>query len=227
MNDAKQRRRQTEAALLAKWAAVTPMRVQIRQVAMPSNIRVLLDESEAVGGGLAYRQKGTHRPHLLVERRWFRRWVLLVLFGCILWGGLNWLWCANASETRDIISAVVFGILSVASWVLTTYGALCGLVNRTRIVVTSGILTIRHGPLPALRSRTIPTAELQQLYCEKIEQTDSDGDTSRTYRLNAILKSGSKVDLLDLPEPDQAHYLEQLIENRLGIVDAAVDGECT
>jgi hypothetical protein len=103
--------------------------------------------------------------------------------------------------------------------------ALCGLVNRTRIVVTSGILTIRHGPLPGLGSRTIPTAELHQLYCEEIEYTDSDGHTSRTYRLNAVLKSGSKVDLLDLPEADQAHYLEQLIEGRLGIVDAAVDGE--
>jgi hypothetical protein len=95
-------------------------------------------------------------------------------------------------------------------------------VNSTRIAVEGGILTVRHGPLPWPGNRSLPVADLQQLFCEEV--VGSKG--SRSYRLNAVLKTGKKLRLVTaLKEPDQALYLEQLLETRLGIVDVAVAGE--
>jgi hypothetical protein len=99
----------------------------------------------------------------------------------------------------------------------------CGFVNRTRISIESGDLIVRHGPLPWPGNRTIPTDDLTQLYCE--EHIGSKG--SRSYSLNAMTKSAKKkISLLArLPDADQVLYLEQLLEQRLGLVDVPVAGE--
>lgn len=68
----------------------------------------------------------------------------------------------------------------------------------------------------------IPTEDLAQLYCD--EQVGSKG--SRTYSLNAMTRGSDKIVLLKaLPDADQALYLEQLLERRLGLTDQSVAGE--
>jgi hypothetical protein len=52
------------------------------------------------------------------------------------------------------------------------------------------------------------------------------GSTSWTYRVNAMLTDGRKIQLMSgLPESDQALYIEQIIEDHLRIADRPVGGE--
>jgi hypothetical protein len=121
--------------------------------------------------------------------------------------------------------AALFPLLHVAVGLGLTYSTLCGFVNRTHIIVTGDSLRVSHGPLPWWGNRTIPADELAQLYCEERIKSGRNGQ-SATYYLNALLKDGRKVKLLSgLPEPDQALFIEQRVEERMGIVDVEVGGE--
>jgi hypothetical protein len=95
-------------------------------------------------------------------------------------------------------------------------------VNRTRIAVENGVLSVRHGPLPWPGNRTIAVAELAQLFCEEVIGNKG----SRSYRVSALLKSGRKTQVLrGLGQADQALFIEQALERRLGITDVPVAGE--
>ena len=201
----------------------TGARVRQRpKVALPSALRILQDEPESDPGSQPYRIDAARQPQMVLERSWSHPSVLFLMLLSI-W--LDWFLIKNSSSTFHKGGSwidIVYILLHLPICVGLTYFTLCGLVNRTRIAVEGGRLVIQHGPLPWPGNRVLGTQDLDQLFCE--EKIGRRG--SRSYALVARMKDGEKVELLkSLPEADQALYLEQLLENRLGIVDVPVAGE--
>jgi hypothetical protein len=182
----------------------------------------------ALGSGDPYRDRGTPAPDFVITRRWFSAKTVFLLFFCIFWDGFLVMWYSLATRGHGTpIFAFLFPLLHVGAGAYLTWQALCGLINRTRIEVHLRELRIKHGPLPWPGNRRLPVSSLKQLFSEeRVSRSGNRNSTTRRYHLNAVLRDGRKVTLLDnLDEADQALYLEQEIERRLGIVDAPVAGE--
>lgn len=194
-----------------------------RAVPMPKRITIVSDELSP--GIDTYRGSAAPNARLVVERSWFSASLFFLLFFCVFWDGFLVVWYIGLSQAKGnsgSIVAAIFPIFHVGAGVFITYTMLAGFLNKTRIAIESGNLVIRHGPLPWPGNRTIPTDDLAQLFCD--EQVGSKGP--RSYSLNAMTKSSDKLVLLKgLPDADQALYLEQLLEQRLGLVDVPVAGE--
>lgn len=100
------------------------------------------------------------------------------------------------------------------------------LVNSTELTLGSGQFELRHGPIPWFGNRRLSTAMFDQLYVREVMHTHKNG-VSYTYELRALRRNGEKELRLvrGLREPDQALWLEQQLELRLGIVDRPVEHE--
>jgi hypothetical protein len=162
---------------------------------------------------------------LIVTWRWFTpRLVSQALF-CVIWDVLVFLGLTadhSKSQLEMMLSWLLFG--GAAVWL--TYTTLAGLLNRTRVEVRSGVLSIRHFPLPWPGNRDLPARDIEQLYCEE-RFGHSGKQTTVRYLVNAILRSDGRTvkPLGELEQAQQALFLEQLIEQRLGIADQPVGGE--
>jgi hypothetical protein len=192
-----------------------------RLVAQPQGIRILEDAREE---SLAtYRDAGTTALRFAVERRWYTPALFAAVVFCVFWDGFLVVWYGVAIAAKNApLLMILFPVLHVAAGVAITYSTLCGFVNRTRITVEGGQLSVHHGPLPWPGNQAIAIESLRQLFCEEI--VGSKG--ARSYRLSALLRTGEKNRLLSgLKEPDTALYLEELLEKRLGITDERVAGE--
>jgi hypothetical protein len=121
--------------------------------------------------------------------------------------------------------ALVFPLLHVAVGVGITYWTLATLVNATTIVARNGMLSVRHGPIPWWANCDVAIKDIEQLYCERQFVRGKRG-SGRTYSVNALLTNGQKkIVLKSLTEGDEARFIEQEIEARVGIADARVVGE--
>jgi hypothetical protein len=192
-------------------------------VPMPVGLEIVED-----GGGR--REDGGYRDapggggKLVIARRWFSARLFFMVFFCIAWDGFLVFWYTHVHGAGFI--AVLFPIAHVAAGIGITYATIAGFVNRTWIVVDGGTLRIRHAPLPWLGNRILDASDLEQLYCKEVRSTSSNSGTSTSYTLAAVLKGGRQVQLLkSLPQADQALFIEQRVEDRLGIVDVPVGGE--
>jgi hypothetical protein len=168
---------------------------------MPKTIRVLTDDTTTTVAG--YRQVARRDVHAVFERRWFHvKYVFLLAF------------CAGWFALLAIMTLAPRPSPAVAI-------ALCGFVNRTRVAIERGVLTIRHGPLPWPGDRSVPIPSIAQLSTE--ERRSRSG---AFYCLSALTKSGEKVVLLDgVPEAEQVLFLEHALAQRLAMVDAPATGE--
>jgi hypothetical protein len=195
-------------------------------VGMPRGIRVVVDETlPAEGGGEPYRLSAAAHPHVVLVRRWFAPAVLFMAFFCVFWDGFLVFWYSAALSAKGAhahAAPLLFPLFHVGVGVVMTYTALCGFVNTTRIAIENGVLSVRHGPLPWPGNRDVAIASITQLFCK--EHVGNKG--ARSYSVNALLTDGttSKV-LKGLKDAEQALYIEQIVEKRLGIVDAPVAGE--
>ena len=169
-------------------------------------------------------------PKLKFTRKWFTPAVFALLIFCGLWDGFLVFWYSQLGSLKDIsdpiqLVVLIFPIGHVLVGLLLSYACVCMFVNRTVVEVGDGQLTIRHGPLPCPGNRTIDTASLDQLYCKQ-RQHRTQRSVYATYELFAKLKNGKSRKLIGgLEKADQARFLEQQIEQRLHIRDAAVAGE--
>jgi hypothetical protein len=112
-------------------------------------------------------------------------------------------------------------------WVIVLYRVLCQLVNHSVLEVSRDELRVRHGPLPYARARTLPTRDIEQLFCAEQMDLRRGRRPLGYFDVRVAMKDGQGVvDLVTrLPEANQALYLEQLIERVLRIEDRAVAGE--
>jgi hypothetical protein len=155
-------------------------------------------------------------------RRWYAAgaWGFLVV--SVFWGSLLTSWCSTMQPS--VLAYLLPGVLAVFE-LAAVYGTIAAFVNRTTIAVRGDLLSIRHGPLPWGRNEEVAVGDIAQLYTEE-EISRGKRGPDRTYHLYALLRSGERIRLLEtLPQPEQALWLEQRIEDHLGIADAPVPGE--
>ena len=159
---------------------------------------------------------------LEITRRWYSTKYLGLLFFCIAWDSFLVFWYTMASATGEWLM-IVFPVAHVAVGVSLTYTTIAGFLNSTRIKVTGGRLAIRHGPIPWRNNHDIAVRDLDQLY---VKGNMGRGKKSEDFRLCAVLRSGRSLPLIKgLEQADQALFMEQEIEELLGIIDVAVGDE--
>lgn len=171
----------------------------------------------------------------VVRRSW--RNVLggaFLLVFAVMWNGIVW----SGTVFSDALDFSCFNWFLLPFQVIglfVAYLALAMFVNTTTLTVSRARLLIRHGPLPFPGGIDMDPDEIEQVFVD--EQLDMHRHTreqvhtvsdrvSRSYRLQARLKDGTKKTLIrTLPDADEALWLEQLLEDELGIVDRPVRGE--
>lgn len=206
--------------------ASAPLAVVRPPAPRPEGITVVEDvpppEVEA-----GYRTAPARGGRLVMRRSWYSHGLLFLAVFCLFWDGflVNWYRIVLGADTGPGLLFFVFPLIHVAVGVGLTYRTLAGFLNKTWITVTADEVTVRHGPLPWFGNLALSSADIQQLYCEQSVSRGKNG-TGASYRLSAVLRDGRSLDLLrSLSSAAEARYLEQRIEERLGIEDAPVAGE--
>jgi hypothetical protein len=165
--------------------------------------------------------RGADSASFTIVRRWFALRDLVMVAFCVFWDGWIVNWYAHGPMPWE---AILFPLIHVGAGVFITYVTLAGLLNRTRITVEGGLLTVRHGPLPWRAPRPIDVTRIRQLYCEQI--VSSGKGRSVSYTVCAVIDGDERVQLLkSLQDRAEALYIEQALEERLGIEDGPVAGE--
>lgn len=166
----------------------------------------------------------TEKPDsLVIEYSWFKLKYVLILIVAPL--------CSYVIIESDHINGSfqqmtlpVVAVLLVCGIIL--YYSLTRLLNTTLITVNLGRIKIEHKPLPLARSAVVNREELTQLYVTRQMRTKRYDFYSATYQINAILANKEVVTVIKgLSDPRQGQFIEQKIEQFLGIKDIAVDGE--
>ncbi len=161
---------------------------------------------------------------LEISRRWFHPMYFALIFFCIFWNGFMLVWHGMALASGAWLMSL-FGLLHTAVGVGLAYATVAGFVNRTIIRVGHGQLEVRHGPLPWLGNRSLPSHEIEQIYCQEAVSRNDNGSQYR-YTVYAILQGNHREKLLaGLIEAEQALYVEQELERFLNIKDRPVRGE--
>jgi|GEM_PF-869206 hypothetical protein len=127
-------------------------------------------------------------------------------------------------------SLLIFGLLLVlpAAGIYSVISGLYGVLNKTMIRVSSGIIQTVHGPLPWPGKR-FDAHDFEQLFVSQKVTSSTSRSGRRTtikYQVEAITRSGTRTLILQgLESPEQAQFIEQEIERHLRIPDARVRGE--
>ena len=163
---------------------------------------------------------------LQIVHRWWRPMFIFLAFFCVMWFGFLAAWYAMAMATESPVFFLLFPLIHVAIGIGLGYFTLAGFVNRTVIDVNGQALRIRHGPLPWFGNRTIPSDSLDQLYViRRAHSARQTHGTQFSYDVRAVNKRGEQLKVLEhLAEPEQALYIEQAVEDRLGIENLPVPG---
>jgi hypothetical protein len=167
-----------------------------------------------------------------IIRRWFTWPVLMLVFFCIGWDSFLIFWyfmAFNAPFPGGFnLIMVIFPIAHVAVGVGLTYFMIASLLNYTTILVNVDRLSIRHHPVPWRGNRSLDIGEIVQLYCDEsyvAKNRTMNPSVTWMYNLNALLADGRKLKLLSGLPKDQALFLEQQLEEWLGIEPHPVSGE--
>jgi hypothetical protein len=162
---------------------------------------------------------------LTIIYRWFQPLDLIRLAGSVVFCGIGFSFVRK--NWQNTASLPWFGLIFMGFGLCMVYSSLAGLLNQTRVVVKSGNLWVRQGPLPWFGDAFIPADRIHRLYREDTVSSGSGfrfritgSNSSPAYYLRAILRDGRKIQLMrSMPTPDLTLYLEQEIEKALGIKD--------
>ena len=158
-----------------------------------------------------------------IVRTWFGWQVIVTTAFAVFWNGFLFFWYSMAFATGNAMMTL-FPLIHVAVGVGVTYGALAGWVNRTRITVDQGRISVRHGPLPWLGNKDLDGSNLNS--STEREDLPRPRSTSVKYEVHALTTSGKNEKLLSgLETSEQALYIEQEIERYFRIEDAPVRGQ--
>ena len=165
---------------------------------------------------------------LLLSYRWFSAHYLFLLLFCIVWDAFLVGWYSTAfTSSKSPGLAFWFPLGHVAVGIALTYATIAGLLNTTTVRASRDLLTIHHGPIPWLGSRSIQSSLIRQVYVEQVTTYWSTRSRS-THVLNqvsAVMQDNSKQKLLRCEDADVALFIEQQVERHLGIADRRVTGE--
>lgn len=167
---------------------------------------------------------------LTISWRWFTPAGLVLLPFCIAWNAflIGWYTIALSSDGPPggfAIIMLLFPIAHVAVGLGLLYACAVLLCNSTKVRVRQGMLTLKHGPIPAGRVQELPVDEIDQLYVKRgtNRKLSSGNQNPLSYTLYARTKSKREIALLpNNTEADIARAIEHLVEKHLGIEDKRV-----
>ncbi len=160
---------------------------------------------------------------LVIEYSWFKLKYLLILMAAPLCSYII-IESEYINGSFRHISLPVVVVLLICGIIL--YYSLTRLLNTTLITVNRGRIKIEHKPLPISRGAIVNREELTQLYVTRQMRTKRYDFYSATYQINAILANKEVITVIQgLSDARQGQFIEQKIEQFLGIKDIAVDGE--
>lgn len=169
-------------------------------------------------------------PDLVVTKKWANPlFLLFVGVFALLLNGAAWtvyFLVADGAVWRWVLLPVqVLGLGAL-------YMFFAVLVNSTTLRVARDRLTVSIGPLPMRGAVDLDATAIEQLYVteqgRRGERTGSTIEQSHRvyYRLEARMRGGGHaVVLRAVADANEARFFERLIEQRLGMQDAAVAGE--
>ncbi len=168
----------------------------------------------------------------LVVCQWDRKRVLLGIFAVAFLGFLPFLIgdamfgsdaiCRSIRASNWITTIFVFSpalLMVAAGYVLIT-----ALFNHTDIHVTASELKIKIRPIPWYGNRTIAKSEIVQLFVREKVNEDSYGQISKNYEIHWIDSRNQRRPLVRGLRVHEAIYLENRLEEILGIEDQPVSG---
>lgn len=168
-----------------------------------------------------------------IRRKWFSPVFIFTAFFAVIWCGFLVMWYATLGSFSSedgaggshMLIFYLFPLLHVAVGIGLLYYSLCGFLNKTLIRADWENLTIKHYPLPWKGNRIIPRQDIKQLYVKQIE-VRSRGSLSITYEVHLLTQSSRDIKLLsNLPNKEQAAFIEQEVEKYLQIQNIPVRGE--
>ncbi|MCG8418749.1 MAG: hypothetical protein MJE77_12500 [Proteobacteria bacterium] len=211
-------------------AADSPHSTRRRQerrdpVRLPEGFRIEREPEVASRPGQPYRSPGRVRDALTIEWRWFHKkhWFLFGITG--LWLVFLIVWYSVA-VLKDDQFMMWFAVVHLIAGLGLLYLSIAMVKNRTAVSVRGEVLEVHHGPLPWSGNKRLSVRELSQFYCKKEVAYRATNRPIMMYSLHARLRQGGAIKLSGhLNEPEQALFLEQQLEDCLGIIDVAVPGE--
>jgi hypothetical protein len=121
-----------------------------------------------------------------------------------------------------------FPLLHVAVGLGMIYYTVSLFVNRTDILLENGSLEVRHGPLPWRGNRKLSQTAIAQLFVAKRLSHSQKSGTSEHFDLMVLDPEHIISPLLkNLPSLEHAKFVEQWVEQKLGIRNQSVEGEVT
>ena len=170
-------------------------------------------------------QVHSNARELRLVLRWFSPMYIFLAFFSVTWIGFLVFWYSMASGAPLVF--LLFPLIHVAVGVGLAYTTVAGFLNSTTITVERGHLTVRHGPVPWKGNHDLPADALEQLYCQEHVTHSRNGGSTIRYSVQAVGKeSRRKITLVSgLSDRDQALFIEQQVEQKLGITDRRVVSE--
>lgn len=160
----------------------------------------------------------------VIRRKWLTPKAYFLLFFSIIWNGFMIVWM-GISITQGEWMMALFGSIHATVGIGLIYTTAAQFLNTTDISVTPESLTVRHYPILWPGNKQIPIHTIKQLYCKRHVSNGEDGDTI-TYRVHLLTQDNKDQKLITgLEDDSQARYIEEEIENILGLEDLKVNGE--
>jgi hypothetical protein len=168
----------------------------------------------------------TENGVLTICLSWFTYKTLLFTVFAIFWNSFMFSMLTDMFSTDAGPGGVVV-LFFPHFWagIALIYYVLTGYLNETRVTIESGRLTVRHGPLPYWGNKDLVVSDIMQLYTKHNFSTWRQNWAGH-YELHAVTGKNRHEKLLSgLDNPDYATFIEQEIEDYLGIEDYPVRGE--
>ncbi len=165
------------------------------------------------------------KNRLVIEFRWLAIQTLYLAPFCLCWDASFFLWYRIGFISSENVPSLLYLLFHIVSGIALTYYVIAGILNRTIISVSGGAMQITDTPLTFFRNASISLEELDQLYArQKVHRGKKLSWSS--YEVHAILKPEKNIRLVaGLNTSEQALYIEQVVEDYLGIRDRPVEGE--
>jgi len=121
---------------------------------------------------------------------------------------------------------MVILVFFVVPGIYLIYTTLVLLLNRMTISVNNRTVEVQHSPLPWLGNTVIVSAQIEQVFCNLSSGLQLYNNRREGFDVLACMKNGECVKLISgLERPTHALFVEQEIEQHLGIPDQPVVGE--
>lgn len=148
--------------------------------------------------------------------------VIFFVFFTVFWNGFMIVWHTIAISTGMWIMSI-FGSIHTGVGIWLIYHTLKTIFNKTTITVGSGFIDVKSMPFSLKGRKHFSSMDIEQVYCRQ-KFGNRKGTYYDVYVINK--KNGRSMKLVsELPDYEQAAYIEYELETKLDIRDREVSGE--